>query len=124
MELFDWFRGTAGSTVRFRMPVDDAFAIEGSGKVIVVGVVTDGEVRPGDRLVLRTPVATVPVTVKALEAYSEPLQVAQRVQVAHRGDRVGIMLVGADITVFGYSAVLMSTAVANAEPDAAADPAT
>jgi selenocysteine-specific translation elongation factor len=97
------------------MPVDDAFALKVLGKVVVVGVVADGEVRPGDRLVLRASAAEVPVTVEALEAHHRPLQVARR------GDRVGVMLVGADKAQVGHGAVLASAAAPDAEPGAAAD---
>ena len=115
MGLLDWFRGAARPAAPFRMPVDDAFALKVPGKVVVVGVVADGEVRPGDRLVLRAAGAEVPVTVEALEAHHQP------VRAARRGDRVGVMLIGADKAQVGHGAVLASAEVADAEPGAAAD---
>ena len=102
MGLFDWFRGAARSRAPFRMRVNDAFALKVPGKVVVVGIVADGEVRPGDRLVLRTAAAEAPVTVEALEANHKLLRAARR------GDQVGIMLVGADKVQVGPGAVLAS----------------
>lgn len=90
------------SPTLFRMPIDDAFALKVPGKVVVVGVVADGEVRPGARLVLRTAAAELPVTVEALEAFNKPLEAARR------GERVGIMLVGATKEQVGSEAVLVS----------------
>jgi len=100
--LFDWFRGTTRTTAHFRMPVDDGFALMVPGKVMVVGVVADGEVRPGARLVLETATAKLPVTVESLEAHQRPLQVARR------GQRVGILLVGVDKAQIGPGSVLVS----------------
>ena len=74
----------------FRMPIDDAFALIAPGKVVVVGVIAEGEIRPGKSLMLHTDTAAIPVTVEALEAYHKPLSSARA------GDRVGIMLVGAE----------------------------
>ena len=68
--MFNWFRGKGQPAAPFRMPVDDAFALKVPGKVVVVGVVAEGEVRPGARLVLRAAAAELPVTVEALEAYA------------------------------------------------------
>lgn len=60
------------------MPVDDAFALRVPDKVVVVGVMADGEVRSGDRLLLRTATAEWPVIVESLEAYHQPIRVARR----------------------------------------------
>jgi selenocysteine-specific translation elongation factor len=97
------------------MPVDDAFALTVPGRMVVVGVVADGEVRPGDRLILRTAGALLPVTVEALEAHHKPLKAARR------GEQVGIMLVGADIAQLRHGAVLVSAEDSQAEPGATAD---
>lgn len=113
MGLLDWFRGAARPTAPFRMPIDDVFALKMPGKVVVVGVVADGEVRPGDRLVLRAAAAEVPVRVEALEAYHQPIQAARC------GDRVGVMLVGVDKAQVGHGAVLASAEVAGAKLGAA-----
>jgi selenocysteine-specific translation elongation factor len=85
------------------MPVDDAFALKVSGKLVVVGIVAAGEVRPGARLLLRDAGGALPVSVEALEAHDRPIQAARR------GDRVGIMLVGAEKGQVGPGAVLVST---------------
>ena len=97
------------------MPIDDAFALKVPGKVVVVGVVAEGEVRPGARLVLRTTAAELPVTVEALEAHHRALQVARR------GEPVGIMLAGASKEQVGPGAVLVSTEAPDAAPGAPAD---
>jgi selenocysteine-specific translation elongation factor len=102
MGIFDWFRGAARAAEPFRMPVDDAFALKVPGKVVVVGVVADDEVRPGDRLVLRTTAAEVPVTVEALETHHKPLRAARR------DDRIGVMLVGVDKAQVEHGAMLAS----------------
>jgi selenocysteine-specific elongation factor len=114
--LFDWFRGKGQSAPPFRMPVDDAFALKVSCKLVVVGVVAAGEVRPGARLVLRAAGAELPVTVEALEAYHRPLRVARR------GDRVGVMLIGVEKEQVGPGAVLASAEAPSAEPVVAPDP--
>ena len=103
-------------TAPFRMPIDDAFALQVPGKVVVVGVVADGEVRVGARLLLRTATAKLPVTVEALEGHDRPLQAAGR------GERVGIMLDGASKEQVGPGAVLVSAAAPDAEPIAAPGP--
>ena len=83
MGLFDWFRGRERKATPFLMSVEDAFEIQMPGKAVVVGVVAQGEVRPGAYLVLRRSAAeALPVIVEALEAHCRP------VKVARRGDRV------------------------------------
>jgi selenocysteine-specific translation elongation factor len=84
-----WGRSQEVITDSFRMPVDDAFALREPNQTVVVGVVSEGEVRPGDRLVLRAGGAARPVTVEALEADHRPLRVARA------GDRVAVKVVGA-----------------------------
>jgi len=73
----------------FLMPIDDAFALTEEGKVVVVGIVKQGKVVPGDALTLKTPSARIAVTVEELEAFRQPVASAKA------GDRVGIMLQGA-----------------------------
>jgi selenocysteine-specific elongation factor len=100
------------------MLIDEVFALNQPGKVVVVGVVADGEVKPGERLSLRATGDDVRVTVEAIEANHKPLQVASR------GDRVGIMLAGAEKAQVGHGAVLASAGVAaDGEPSAAPAPA-
>jgi selenocysteine-specific translation elongation factor len=84
-----WGRSQEAITDSFRMPVDDAFALHEPNQTVVVGVVSEGEVRPGDRLVLRAGGAARPVTVEALEADHRPLRVARS------GEPVAIKLAGA-----------------------------
>jgi selenocysteine-specific translation elongation factor len=110
MGLLDWFQGRARAQGPFRMPVDGVFALKTPGKVVVVGVVADGEVRRGDRLVLRAGEASVPVAVEALEAHHKP------VQSARRGDQVGVLLAGVDKAQVGDNAVLLSAEPADAAP--------
>lgn len=90
------------SSMSFYLPVDEAFALKQPGKVVVVGVVAEGEVRPGVRLVLRSVAGDRQVTVEALEAFGQPLQVARQ------GDRVGLILLGASKEQVGPGAVLLS----------------
>jgi selenocysteine-specific translation elongation factor len=73
----------------FRMTIDDVFALKKPGSVIVVGVVSEGEVKPGDSLCVKTGSGQIQVRVEALEAHDKPLDRATA------GDRVGIMLAGA-----------------------------
>jgi translation elongation factor EF-Tu-like GTPase len=73
------------------MPIDDAFRLKTEGSVVVVGVIAAGEIKPGMRLEVRTANAAIPVTVTALEAGpSKPISSARA------GDRVGVMLQGAN----------------------------
>jgi len=86
----------------FCLPVDEAFALKQPGKVVVVGVITEGEIRPGVRLVLRSGANERQVTVEALQAFGRPLQVARQ------GDRIGVMLFGASKEQIGPGSVLLS----------------
>ena len=72
----------------FRMTIDDVFALKIPGTVVVVGVISEGEVKPGDTLYVETDSGQFPVTVEGLEAYHKPLRSA------NSGNRVGIMLKG------------------------------
>lgn len=72
----------------FRLAIDRAFTIAGSGTV-VTGTVFNGSVAPGDRLVI-SPRGT-PVRVRALQIRGEP---ASR---AHAGQRCALNLTGADL---------------------------
>jgi GTPase len=83
-------RLVATSSARpFRMTIDDVFAVTTSGSVVVVGVISEGEIRPGNTLYVQTESGRIRVTVQALESFHQPLRSAKA------GDRVGIMLVGA-----------------------------
>ena len=73
----------------FRMPIDDAFALKVPGKVVVVGKIAEGEVRPGDRLKIKHGNDEIAVEVESLEAFGAP------VSVGRSGSVIGIMLVGA-----------------------------
>jgi len=96
------WRSPDAMTDVFRMPVDDAFALPQPDKTVVVGVVSEGEVRPGARLVLRAGGAARPVTVEGLEAHHRPLRVARA------GDRVAVMVAGAGKADVSPGAVLES----------------
>ena len=96
------WRSQEAVTDGYQMPVDDAFALPEPDKAVVVGVVSEGEVRPGDRLVLRAGGATRPVTVEALEADHRPLRVARA------GDRVAVKVIGAGKAQVPPGAVLGS----------------
>jgi selenocysteine-specific translation elongation factor len=84
--------------------VDDAFALKQAGKVVVVGVVAEGEVRPGAQLLLRAGAGELQVTAEALEASHLPLHVARQ------GDRIGILLVGATKEQITAGTILVSNA--------------
>ena len=64
------------------------FYVEKTGRVIVVGFVASGSVKPGDRLTVRDGAASVPVTVERLEHPERSMSVARE------GDQVGLMLHG------------------------------
>jgi translation elongation factor EF-1alpha len=103
--LFIWRRLARSSeavTHSFRMPVDDAFAAGPPDQAVIVGVVSDGEIRPGDRLVLRAGGAARTVTVESLEADHQPLKVART------GDRVAVKVIGAGKAQVPPGAVLES----------------
>lgn len=82
--------GQTSWDVAFSMPIDDVFALETRGKVVVVGVIATGEVLPGDTALVMVGESGIPVTVEGLEAFHKPLKSAKA------GDRVGIMLQGVD----------------------------
>ena len=90
---WQWMRSQSApptpASTAFRMPIDDAFALKVPGKVVVVGKVAEGEVRPGDRLKIKHGNDEIPVEVEALEASGSP------VSVGRSGSNIGIMLVGA-----------------------------
>ncbi|HKB05392.1 MAG TPA: EF-Tu/IF-2/RF-3 family GTPase [Gemmataceae bacterium] len=97
-----WGRSLQAITDSFRLPVDEALALPEPNQTVVVGVVSEGEVRPGDRLMLRTGGATRTVTVESVEADHRPLPVARA------GDRVSVKLVGAVKSQVPSGAVLES----------------
>jgi len=73
----------------FRLRVDKVLYVENSSRVIVVGFVTHGSVKPGAHLTLRHGAASIPVTVERLE------HPERRMTVAREGDQVGLILHGA-----------------------------
>ena len=72
----------------FRLAIDRAFTVRGSG-VVVTGMVVDGKVRVDDRLVLAT--RGKRVRVRGVRAQDRPASIAQA------GDRAAVNLSGADI---------------------------
>ncbi len=87
---WNWIRSQPPTTSpAFRMPIDDAFELKVPGKVVVVGKIAAGEVRPGDRLKIKGQNEEISVEVEALEAFGEPITVGRT------GKNVGIMLIGA-----------------------------
>jgi len=93
-----WFRrpkpsppSTPPSVVAFDMPIDDAFRLKVEGSVVVVGVIAAGEIKPGMRLEIQTANGAIPVTVTALEGGP-----GKPISQARAGDRVGVMLQGAN----------------------------
>lgn len=78
------------STGPFRMPIDDIFALKEHGKVVVVGTIAEGEVRPRDHLIIKSKDQELKVEVEALEAFGES------VPVGRQGKKIGIMLRGAN----------------------------
>ena len=85
----------------FRMPIDDAFALTVAGKVVVVGKIVEGEVRPGDRLTIKLQTGDIAVEVEALEAFGEPISVGQS------GKNIGVLLVGASKQQISPGAILV-----------------
>jgi selenocysteine-specific translation elongation factor len=87
---WQWIRSQpAPASAPFRMPIDDAFALKVPGKVVVVGKIAEGEVRPGDHLKIKRENDEIPVEVEGLEAFGAP------VSVGRTGNNIGIMLDGA-----------------------------
>lgn len=75
----------------FYMSIDDAFRLKADGRVVVVGVIGKGEISPGMELEIRTTNAVIPVIVMSLEGgLNKPISKARA------GDRVGVMLQGAN----------------------------
>ena len=70
---------------------DSSFALTIPNKVVVVGIVAEGLVRPGMKLVVnrRDSESEIPVSVYGLEEGRTPLRYAKA------GDRVAIILTGA-----------------------------
>ncbi len=90
---WQWMRSQSApptpASTSFRMLIDDAFALKVPGKVVVVGKIAEGEVRPGDRLKIKQGNDEIAVEVEGLEAFGSP------VSVGRSGSKIGIMLVGA-----------------------------
>ncbi len=101
-----WMRSPSPSlspptSAAFRMPIEDAFALKVPGKVVVVGKIAEGEVRPGDRLKIKAENEEISVEVEAVEAFGE------RIAVGSRDKHVGIMLIGATKEQIVKGAVLV-----------------
>jgi selenocysteine-specific translation elongation factor len=92
---------TTPESVRFRMPIDDAFALKIPGKVVVVGKIAEGEVRRGDRLKVKNGKDEIVVEVEGLEAFGAP------VSIGRTGNNIGIMLVGVTKDQIGSGATLV-----------------
>jgi len=84
------------------MPIDDKFSLTVPNKVVVVGIVEEGQVRPGDRLILRTESKNLLATVEGLEAFS------RRIMTAREGDRVAVLLVGIEAKDIESNGVLIA----------------
>ncbi|MCE5278051.1 MAG: EF-Tu/IF-2/RF-3 family GTPase [Planctomycetaceae bacterium] len=91
------------ANTHFSMPIDDVFALKIRGKVVVVGVVSEGKVQSGDMLVIEAGGRRMQVTVESLEAFNKPLNSAKA------GDRVGIMLHGVEREQVVLPALLAGT---------------
>lgn len=75
----------------FRMSIDDVFALKQRGSVVVVGVITTGDLKVGDTLTVDTESTQIMVQVNGIElGFNNP------VQSANPGDKVGVMLSGID----------------------------
>ena len=72
----------------FRLKVDEVFYITTIDRVVVVGIVTSGSVKPGDRLIVRSGSTDVAVTVERLEHPQRTMKSAGT------GDQVGLVLQG------------------------------
>jgi translation elongation factor EF-Tu-like GTPase len=92
---------TQPTSTPLRMPIDDTFALKIKGKVVVVGRISEGKVKIGDRLVIRTKAEKLPVEVEGIE-----LEGKAPVKKASEGDRVGILLGGVSKEQVGSGAVL------------------
>jgi selenocysteine-specific translation elongation factor len=77
----------------FSMSVDDVFSMKTEG-VVVAGVVSDGQARPGDQLELRQKQGQVPVTVKGIETFDYAKKEFTPLSQATQGQRVGIWILG------------------------------
>ena len=73
----------------FSLTVQEVFYIKPPvDRVILVGTITEGFLRPGDSLVVKCQGGDVPVVVEAIEHPSGPMQKAQK------GQQVGVKLAG------------------------------
>jgi selenocysteine-specific translation elongation factor len=72
----------------FKLKVDEVFYITAIDRVIVVGVVSAGTVKAGDRLTIRSGGTNVSVTVERLD------HPQRKMQSARAGEQVGLVLQG------------------------------
>jgi elongation factor Tu len=70
----------------FKLNVEHVFYITTIERVIAVGTVASGTVKPGDRLVVRSGSGDIPVTVERLE------HPKRKMESATAGDQVGLVL--------------------------------
>ncbi|MFT5690883.1 MAG: selenocysteine-specific elongation factor [Oceanicoccus sp.] len=96
-------RSVTANAGHFRMSVDRAFSIKGSG-LVVTGTAIAGEVRIGDTLLLQP--HAVKVRVRGIHAQD------QRVEVGHTGQRCALNIVGdIDRNSIGRGSVLVAEAL-------------
>jgi selenocysteine-specific translation elongation factor len=72
----------------FRLMVEHVFYIIPIDRVVVVGTVSLGDVKPGDKLIVRSGYTDIPVTVERLDHPNRKLESAAT------GDQVGLVLAG------------------------------
>lgn len=73
----------------FKLQIQNVFYIKTLDRVIVTGVVDTGSVRPGDKVVVKTATAMIPVVVEKLEHPKK-----ENVSEARAGEDIGLMLQG------------------------------
>jgi GTPase len=65
----------------FRMPVNGALHVKSVGRVVAVGLIAQGSVKPGDKLFVRSRLGSFPVVVKKLEHPTQQLAIARAGQI-------------------------------------------
>jgi hypothetical protein len=73
------------------MPIQEAFYIKTIDRVVTVGVVAEGSVKPGDKLFVRSRLGSFPIVVESID---KPLEKLSGVPQAEAGQGVGLMLDG------------------------------
>lgn len=72
----------------FRLMVEHVFYIIPIDRVVVVGTVSSGSVKSGEKLTVRSGYTDIPVTVERLD------HPTRKMESASTGDQVGLVLVG------------------------------